>query len=166
MISRRVCLQISCCTILLRVTKLRARDGVEPWTAAELMEPAELAASLIHGDSPHIICVAFPVLYRQRHIAGAVLAGPGSKPEGIEALNSELEKLKRSDACGSLLRMLSDAAVPEYTTGIYGREEVGVFERSRVEYSKELPHRLGGQRVSSRLIRAAMSPGRRWSAQI
>ena len=33
-----------------------------------------------------MIHVGFPVLYRAAHIAGSEYAGPGSKPEGIEAL--------------------------------------------------------------------------------
>jgi hypothetical protein len=60
-----------------------------PWTVSELMEPRDLAAILNSTTSrPEIICVAFPVLYRQRHILHAVFAGPGSKPEGIDALKS------------------------------------------------------------------------------
>jgi hypothetical protein len=38
------------------------------------------------AKSPITISVAFPVLYRSRHITGALDAGAGSKPEGIEAL--------------------------------------------------------------------------------
>ncbi len=58
----------------------------EPWSKAELMEPAALAASMHSGARPMIISVAFPVLYRSKHIAGALDAGAASKPEGIEAL--------------------------------------------------------------------------------
>lgn len=98
MISRRALLQLSCCIISPGLANLSLGDEHDPWTAADLLEPAELARQLSHSDeSVHVICVAFPVLYRQRHIAGAVLAGPGSKPEGIAALNSALERRKRSD---------------------------------------------------------------------
>jgi hypothetical protein len=38
------------------------------------------------GKQPVIICTGFPVLYRQKHIAHAHLAGPASKPEGIAQL--------------------------------------------------------------------------------
>ncbi len=70
----------------------------EPWDPPELMEAADLAALLGKSEkSIHVICVAFPMLYRQRHIAGAILAGPGSKPEGIEQLNAELRKLNCAD---------------------------------------------------------------------
>src|SRR5215831_17157236 len=52
-----------------------------------LVEPADLAATLrSDAKKPTVICVAFPVLYRSKHITGALFAGPGNKPEGIEAL--------------------------------------------------------------------------------
>src|SRR5690348_7304759 len=52
-----------------------------------LVEPADLAKTLESAaKKPTVICVAFPVLYRSKHIAGATFAGPGNKPEGIEAL--------------------------------------------------------------------------------
>jgi thiosulfate/3-mercaptopyruvate sulfurtransferase len=97
MLSRRGFLECSCCTIL-GAGQLRAGEERDPWTAAELMEPGELARELNRaGEALYVVCVAFPVLYRQRHIAGAVLAGPGSKPEGIAALDSALRKRKPSD---------------------------------------------------------------------
>src|SRR5215467_9740080 len=52
-----------------------------------LLEPADLAKTLESAArKPAVICVAFPVLYRSKHITNAVFAGPGNKPEGIEAL--------------------------------------------------------------------------------
>ena len=52
-----------------------------------LVEPADFAKTLESAaKKPTVICVAFPVLYRSKHITGALYAGPGNKPEGIEAL--------------------------------------------------------------------------------
>jgi len=52
-----------------------------------LIEPEDLVKTLkSDAKKPTVICVAFPVLYRSRHIAGATFAGPGNKPEGIEDL--------------------------------------------------------------------------------
>lgn len=100
MISRRNFFNRTCGSIAALLATLRAAGDPAAFEANQVMEPAELAAALNRsGDSaPHVICVAFPVLYRQRHIAGAALAGPGSKPEGIEALRSALQKLKTVDA--------------------------------------------------------------------
>ena len=61
-------------------------SGKDPWSSSQLMEPAVLAELLRDGKQPPIICVGFPVLYRQKHIAHARLAGPVSKPEGIAQL--------------------------------------------------------------------------------
>ena len=55
--------------------------------ALSLVEPAKLAKTLEStAKKPAVICVACPVLYRSKHITGAVFAGPGNKPEGIESL--------------------------------------------------------------------------------
>ena len=70
--------------------------GSDPWAASDLIEPAALAQILQTGSSkPHVLCVAFPVLYRTRHITGAEFAGPTSKPEGIESLKKALSQLPR-----------------------------------------------------------------------
>jgi len=98
MTSRRCFLQLSFCAISLDASVIAAADSGDPWSAAELIEPAKLAEWLSQGDKPlHMICVAFPALYKQKHISGAILAGPGSKPEGIATLHATLEKLTRSD---------------------------------------------------------------------
>ncbi len=62
----------------------------DPWSSSQLMEAAALAQMLRGGKQPLIICVGFPVLYRQKHIAHAQLAGPASKPEGIAQLKEAI----------------------------------------------------------------------------
>ncbi len=61
------------------------------------MEPAQLAAILQakDGKKPIVICTAFPVLYRSKHILAAKYAGPGSKPEGIEELKKAVDGLPK-----------------------------------------------------------------------
>jgi hypothetical protein len=63
-----------------------AQEPADPWTKGDVVEPAELAATLSGVQRPLVISVAFPVLYRSRHIAGALDAGAASKPEGMETL--------------------------------------------------------------------------------
>lgn len=65
----------------------------DPWKKSDLIEPEALAARLASQSKPDIIFVGFPVLYRNGHIPGAVLAGPTSKPEGLEALRQAVAKL-------------------------------------------------------------------------
>jgi rhodanese-related sulfurtransferase len=60
------------------------------------MQPAALAEMLGKGGHSEIIGVVFPVLYRQKHIAGARLAGPTSKPEGIDQLKAAVAKLPKN----------------------------------------------------------------------
>jgi len=67
----------------------------DPWKKSDLVEPEVLASQLTYlsADYPPIIFVGFPVLYRSSHIHRAVLAGPASKPEGIETLRQAVAKL-------------------------------------------------------------------------
>jgi hypothetical protein len=71
---------------LLLLAFASAQDTADPWPASAVLEPAVLAGTLQSGKAPTVISVAFPVLYHGRHILHAIEAGPGSKPEGIEAL--------------------------------------------------------------------------------
>lgn len=57
--------------------------GADPWSGGDVMAPEQLAKDI---KSPLLIHVGFPVLYRSTHIPGSVYAGPGSTPEGVEAL--------------------------------------------------------------------------------
>lgn len=69
----------------------------DPWPPDKLIQPADLARILQSaGSKPTVISVAFPVLYRQRHIVQALAAGPTSKPEGLAALRQTLSKLPKN----------------------------------------------------------------------
>ena len=59
------------------------------------MQPATLATLMKSGSDQRILSVAFPFLYRQRHIPGAQFVGPASKPEGITALKAAVAKLPK-----------------------------------------------------------------------
>jgi rhodanese-related sulfurtransferase len=60
-----------------------AAVALQPSREVDPIMPAEFAA---HMKGVLIVHVGFPVLYRAAHIPGSVYAGPGSKPEGVEAL--------------------------------------------------------------------------------
>jgi len=55
----------------------------DPWTDADVVRPEVVAKDI---GTPLLLHVGFDVLYRASHIAGSEYAGPGSKPEGIDAL--------------------------------------------------------------------------------
>jgi hypothetical protein len=83
-------------TVLL-ATLCFSQDASGPWLKSEVLQPADFAASLKSSSAkpPTILCVAFPVLYRSRHIVHAVLAGPTSKPEGIDLLKKAVAGLPK-----------------------------------------------------------------------
>lgn len=61
-----------------------------------LVQPKDLAARLASGQAKPVIFQVGPnVLYRSKHIPGALYAGPGSKSEGLEALKTAAGKLPR-----------------------------------------------------------------------
>ena len=68
-----------------------------PWAKDELIEPGALAELMKSSSAqPEIVSVVFPVMYRQRHILHARFAGPGSKPEGLEALRQLVQNLPKN----------------------------------------------------------------------
>jgi thiosulfate/3-mercaptopyruvate sulfurtransferase len=70
----------------------------DPWSKSELIEPAHFVKLLRAEEKPfHTICVTFPVLYRQKHIPHAQLAGPTNKPEGVATLRSAVQALPRTE---------------------------------------------------------------------
>lgn len=68
----------------------------EAWSDADLIQPKELAARLAgKGAKPTILYVGFHVLYKSKHIPGAIYAGPGNKPEGLEVLKKAAAALPK-----------------------------------------------------------------------
>jgi rhodanese-related sulfurtransferase len=68
----------------------------DPWTDKEIVQPKVLADRIMAGDQPLVFYVGFPTLYRNgAHVSGAILAGPCSKAEGLEALKKAVAALPR-----------------------------------------------------------------------
>lgn len=72
-----------------------SQTASDPWAKSETIQPPDFAKELESGKTPAIISVAFPVLYRSRHILHAIDAGPGNKPEGIELLKKTVAPLAK-----------------------------------------------------------------------
>ncbi len=71
----------------------------DPWTAAQTVQPADLARELADAKSagkPTVVCVAPHVLYEGGHIPGALFHGPGSSAQGIDDLKKWAQPLPRS----------------------------------------------------------------------
>jgi rhodanese-related sulfurtransferase len=73
-----------------------SQNTSDPWQKNELLETAPFAHELqTTKKQPIIISVAFPNLYHANHILHAIDAGPGSKPEGIEALKKAVANVPK-----------------------------------------------------------------------
>ena len=61
--------------------------------SANLIQIDELSRALADSTAPHplLVHVGFAPLYRSGHIPGSRYAGPGSKPEGLSALERALK---------------------------------------------------------------------------
>jgi thiosulfate/3-mercaptopyruvate sulfurtransferase len=68
----------------------------DPWSPTELVEPDRLAERIAAKEKLTVLYVGFPVLYRAGHIPGATMAGPASKPEGMELLKEATQDLDRN----------------------------------------------------------------------
>jgi hypothetical protein len=73
-----------------------SQEVADPWPTGAVVEPDTLAQAITSGKPPRIISVAFPVLYRARHIVHAVNGGPGSTPEGIAELKKAVSGLDKN----------------------------------------------------------------------
>jgi hypothetical protein len=98
-----------------------SKTAADPWPKSALMTPEALAKKLNSGGArPFILCVAFPVLYRQRHIIHAEFAGPGSTAEGIESLKTAVAKLRKNEEivvyCGCCPMVDCPNVRPAYST--------------------------------------------------
>jgi len=72
-----------------------AQEPADPWAKAELIDPPVLVEALRSAKPPVVLCTAFSVLYRSKHIPHAIEAGPGSKPEGIALLQKAVADLPK-----------------------------------------------------------------------
>ena len=64
--------------------------------SSEMLQPKDVAARLAGKDAkPAVFQVGPNVMYRSNHITGSIFAGPGSKPEGLELLKSEVSKFSK-----------------------------------------------------------------------
>ena len=78
-------------------TTARAQQApANPWTAAQITQPGQLAATLSKHAKPVILQVGFQVLYNSKHIPGSIYAGPASTPEGLEALKHAARTLPKN----------------------------------------------------------------------
>jgi thiosulfate/3-mercaptopyruvate sulfurtransferase len=74
------------------------RADADPWTAADVIDPAQLARELAQatgGGRPTILYVGFRTLFEGGHIAGALFHGPASTARGLADLKTWAAALPR-----------------------------------------------------------------------
>jgi thiosulfate/3-mercaptopyruvate sulfurtransferase len=77
-------------------TAARAASPAEPWTAEQVVQPADLAKELAASRSPsspeaakpNVVYVGFRPLYNGGHIPGASFHGDAGKPKGLADLKA------------------------------------------------------------------------------
>jgi thiosulfate/3-mercaptopyruvate sulfurtransferase len=84
--------------ILLAVISSVAADTADPWTASELVTPAQLNAQLadVKAGKMVLVQVGFRVMYQLAHIPGSQYAGPAAKAEGMDSLKKLVGRLPRN----------------------------------------------------------------------
>ncbi len=85
---------------LLSVPAIRGREkqSLDPWTAAQSLQPGELARQLAdkNGTPPTIVYVGFHTLFAGGHIPGATFHGSASTEQGFSDLKKWAEELPRT----------------------------------------------------------------------
>jgi thiosulfate/3-mercaptopyruvate sulfurtransferase len=99
-----------------------------------LIEPPELVSRL--SAKPAIFQVGPNVLYRSKHIPGAIYAGPGSKPEGLAMLRSAVADLPRDREIVLYCGCCPWDRCPNVQPAIHLLEEMG-FKRAKVLHIPE-----------------------------
>lgn len=67
-----------------------------PWSAAEIIEPADLMRLLSGKDKPVILQIGIARLYKIGHIPGSKYAGPADTAEGLDTLKKQVQGLDRN----------------------------------------------------------------------
>lgn len=81
-------LSVFCLLLPIAASRGAANDAGDPWKVSDLLPCAALAHEMAAApaNAPPIVHVGFETLYHGARIQGAVFAGPGMKPEGLDAL--------------------------------------------------------------------------------
>src|SRR5690606_27562221 len=80
--------------VLPMITGFLIKQGDEPWTQSQLLEPSVLAETLNNPEHPQ------PVIYcigPQAIIKNSVDIGPTTEKENLRKLKKELEKLSKDE---------------------------------------------------------------------
>jgi hypothetical protein len=83
----------------LRGARRGPNDSSEPWTKAQIEQPADLARELAdskNANRPIVVCVGFATFYEGAHIPGAVFHGAANSAQGLDDLKKWAQDISRS----------------------------------------------------------------------
>jgi len=131
-------LSVSAAVWLLMVAMNPALAEKEPVASvppADLIQPAELAASLESSSMPKplILQVGFRTMYDQSHIPGSDYAGPGNMPAGLQVLSDRVAALPKDAAIVIYCGCCPWSSCPNIAAAYDTLHELG-FTRVKVLY--------------------------------
>jgi thiosulfate/3-mercaptopyruvate sulfurtransferase len=83
----------------LHGAKSLAATSLDPWTKAQVVEPADLVKELTTANSaekPVVVCVGFHTYFKNAHVPGAVFHGPALAPQNLDELKKWAQKIPRT----------------------------------------------------------------------
>lgn len=123
------------------------RADADPWTAADVIDPAQLARELAQatgGARPTILYVGFRALFKGGHIAGALFHGTASTAQGLAELKTWAAALPRNTQVVYLLRLLPFRSLPQHSTGLRCATRNGLWAFACIDAAQKFCGGLGG----------------------
>lgn len=132
-------LKVLCSTILfavvlisfLRSAPAKGTASSEPWSAAQVVEPAQLAKEIAGPNKPVVVCVGMRTYFKNAHVPGAVLHGPAMSEAGLDDLKKWADGLPRSANLVVYCGCCPLAGCPNLRPGFLALRNMG-FTRLRV----------------------------------
>jgi len=118
----------------LHGAKSPATTSSEPWTSAQVVEPAALMSELSSSDSankPIVVCVGFRTYFKNAHVPGAVLHGPAMSQAGLDDLKKWAHEIPPSANLVVYCGCCPLTGCPNLRPGFIALRDMG-FKRLRV----------------------------------
>lgn len=111
-----------------------AATSPDPWTSAQIVQPADLVMELSASQSaqkPVVVCVGMRTYFKNAHVPGAVLHGPAMSQSGLDDLKKWAQPLPRSANLVVYCGCCPLAGCPNLRPGFSALRQMG-FRRLRV----------------------------------
>jgi len=118
----------------LHGAKSPAATSPDPWTSAQIVQPADLVkehAASPNAAQPIVVCVGMRTYFKNAHVPGAVLHGPAMSQSGLDDLKKWAQPLPRSANLVVYCGCCPLAGCPNLRPAFIALREMG-FKRLRV----------------------------------